>query len=39
MVPVEIGVGSFRRDNYNPNDNEVNIRLYLDLVEETRAAS
>ena len=36
MVPVEIGVGSFRRDNYNLEDNEVNQRLYLDLIEETR---
>ncbi|XP_074327395.1 uncharacterized protein LOC141665314 [Apium graveolens] len=39
MVPVEIGSGSFRRDNYNPTDNEVNHRLYLDLVEEVRATS
>ncbi|XP_074352820.1 uncharacterized protein LOC141691971 [Apium graveolens] len=30
MVLVEIGSGSFRRDNYNPMDNEVNHRLYLE---------
>ncbi|XP_074356271.1 uncharacterized protein LOC141695968 [Apium graveolens] len=39
MVPMEICSGSFRRDNYNPMDNEVNHRLYLDLVEEVRATS
>ncbi|XP_074326646.1 uncharacterized protein LOC141664586 [Apium graveolens] len=39
LVPVEIDSGSFRRDNYNPMDNEVNHRLYLDLVEEVRATS
>ena len=39
MVPVEIGAGSFRRDNYNFEGNEVKQRLYLDLVEETRASS
>ncbi|XP_074342126.1 uncharacterized protein LOC141679553 [Apium graveolens] len=36
MVPVEVGAGSFRRDNYDSEENEVNHRLYLDKVEETR---
>ncbi|XP_074346802.1 uncharacterized protein LOC141685606 [Apium graveolens] len=36
MVPVEVGVGSFRRDNYDSEENEVNHRLYLDMIEETR---
>ena len=39
MVPVEIGTGSFRRDNYDPENNELNHRLYLDMVEEVRADS
>ncbi|XP_074374795.1 uncharacterized protein LOC141715216 [Apium graveolens] len=36
MVPIEVGAGSFRRDNYNSETNEVNHRLYLDMIEETR---
>ncbi|WOH00578.1 hypothetical protein DCAR_0519944 [Daucus carota subsp. sativus] len=36
MVPVEVGAGSFRRDNYDPENNEVNHRLYLGLIEEVR---
>ncbi|XP_074377404.1 uncharacterized protein LOC141718934 [Apium graveolens] len=36
MVPVEVGEGSFRRDNYDSQENEVNHRLYLDMIEETR---
>ncbi|XP_074363199.1 uncharacterized protein LOC141703637 [Apium graveolens] len=36
MVPVEVGAGSFRRDNYDSEANEVNHRLYLDMIEETR---
>lgn len=39
MVPAEIGVGSFRREHFDPQVNEVNHRLYLDMVEETRAIS
>ena len=37
MVVMEIWASSFRRDNHNSEDNEVNKRLYLDLVEEMRA--
>ncbi|XP_063947521.1 uncharacterized protein LOC135152038 [Daucus carota subsp. sativus] len=36
MVPVEVGAGSFRRDNYDTENIEVNHRLYLDLIEEVR---
>ena len=36
MVPVEVGAGSFRRNHYDPQGNEVNHCLYLDIVEETR---
>ncbi|XP_074327263.1 uncharacterized protein LOC141665182 [Apium graveolens] len=36
MVPVKVGAGSFRRDNYDSEANEVNHRLYLDMIEETR---
>ncbi|XP_074337528.1 uncharacterized protein LOC141674727 [Apium graveolens] len=36
MVPVEVGSGSFRRDNYDSEANEVNHRPYLDMIEETR---
>ena len=39
MVPVEVGAGSFRRDHYNAEVNEVNHRLYLDMVEEVRTTS
>ncbi|XP_074374760.1 uncharacterized protein LOC141715179 [Apium graveolens] len=30
MVPVEVGAGSFRRDNYDSETNEFNHHLYLD---------
>ncbi|XP_074359147.1 uncharacterized protein LOC141698354 [Apium graveolens] len=36
MVPVEVGARSFRKDNYDSEANEVNHRLYLDMIEETR---
>ncbi|XP_074342011.1 uncharacterized protein LOC141679408 [Apium graveolens] len=36
MVPVEVGAGSFLRDNYDSEANEVNHQLYLDMIEETR---
>lgn len=39
MVHVELGEGSFRRDHYNPEMNEVNHCLYLDMVEELRTTS
>ncbi|XP_074352775.1 uncharacterized protein LOC141691924 [Apium graveolens] len=39
MVPVEVGSGSLRRDCYRNEDVEVNQRLHLDLLEETRENS
>ncbi|XP_074336102.1 uncharacterized protein LOC141673269 [Apium graveolens] len=39
MVPVEVGSGSLRRDCYGKEDDEVNQRLHLDLLEETRENS
>ncbi|XP_074337101.1 uncharacterized protein LOC141674278 [Apium graveolens] len=39
MVPVEVGSGSLRRDRYAEEDAEVNQRLHLDLLEETRENS
>ncbi|XP_074327740.1 uncharacterized protein LOC141665652 [Apium graveolens] len=39
MVPVEVGSGSLRRDCYRKEDAEVNQRLHLDLLEETRENS
>ncbi|XP_074374259.1 uncharacterized protein LOC141714652 [Apium graveolens] len=36
IVPVEVGSGSLRRDCYTEEDAEVNQRLHLDLLEETR---
>lgn len=37
MVPMEVGAGSFRRDHFNPEDNEAYQRLNLDLIEKARA--
>ncbi|XP_074363974.1 uncharacterized protein LOC141704674 [Apium graveolens] len=39
MVLVEVGSGSLRRDRYTEEDVEVNQRLHLDLLEETRENS
>ncbi|XP_074356517.1 uncharacterized protein LOC141696249 [Apium graveolens] len=39
MVPVEVGSGMLRRDRYTGEDAEVNQRLHLDLLEETRKNS
>ncbi|XP_074346143.1 uncharacterized protein LOC141684905 [Apium graveolens] len=39
MVHVEIGAGSFRRENYDPDNNELNHHFYLDLLEEVRENS
>ncbi|XP_074352324.1 uncharacterized protein LOC141691485 [Apium graveolens] len=39
MVPVEVGSGSLRRDCYRKEDAEINQRLHLDLLEETRENS
>lgn len=39
IVPVEIGAGSFRREHFDLQVNEVNHKLYLNKIEETRANS
>ncbi|XP_074362768.1 uncharacterized protein LOC141703052 [Apium graveolens] len=39
MVPVEVGLGSLRKDRYTEEDAEVDQRLHLDLLEETRENS
>lgn len=39
MILLEIGAGSFYRDHYRDENDEVNQRLYLDLLEESRANS
>ncbi|XP_074328128.1 uncharacterized protein LOC141666041 [Apium graveolens] len=39
MEPVEIGAGSFMRENYDPENNELNHCLYLDQLEEVRENS
>ncbi|XP_074360446.1 uncharacterized protein LOC141700634 [Apium graveolens] len=39
MVPVEVGSRSLRRDCYGKIDDEVNQRLHLDLLKETRENS
>ena len=36
MVPVEVGTSSFRRDHYDPETNECNHHLYLDIIEMSR---
>ncbi|XP_074351447.1 uncharacterized protein LOC141690556 [Apium graveolens] len=39
MVPVEVGVGSLRRDVFVEEDAEVNQRLHLDLLDKARTNS
>ncbi|XP_017221317.1 uncharacterized protein LOC108198046 [Daucus carota subsp. sativus] len=39
MVPVEVRAGSFRRDHFQEEANEVNQRLHLDMLEEVRRES
>ncbi|XP_063936084.1 uncharacterized protein LOC135147163 [Daucus carota subsp. sativus] len=39
MVLVKVGAGSFCRDHYDPEMNEANHRLYLDMIEEVRTNS
>ncbi|XP_074377817.1 uncharacterized protein LOC141719343 [Apium graveolens] len=36
MVLVKVEARSFRRDNYESEANEINHRLYLNMIEETR---
>ncbi|XP_074336871.1 uncharacterized protein LOC141674045 [Apium graveolens] len=39
IVPMEVGVGSLRRDVFVEEDAEVNQRLHLDLLDEARTNS
>ncbi|XP_074383394.1 uncharacterized protein LOC141724966 [Apium graveolens] len=39
MIPVEVGVGSLRRDLFIEEDAEVNQRLHLDLLDEAKINS
>ena len=36
IVPVEVGIPSFRVDQFRPEDNEAQLRMHLDLLEERR---
>ncbi|PON37950.1 hypothetical protein PanWU01x14_316300 [Parasponia andersonii] len=39
MIPVEIGAGSLRRSVYEQKQNDVSLRIELDLLEERREQS
>ena len=39
MVPIEIGMSSLRRENYDKNDNHLLQRRELEFLEEKRSAS
>ena len=39
VIPVEIGLTSYRVDNYSEDTNEEELRLQLDLVDEVRTAA
>ena len=39
MVPVELGAGSLRRDNFNPEQNMILQRRELDFLKEKRCDS
>lgn len=39
VIPVEIGLTSYRVENYSENDNDEGMRLQLDLVDEVRATA
>ena len=36
MIPIEIGINSIRVSHYSQEQNEVNLRVNLDLLEEIR---
>ena len=36
VIPVEIGIGSFRAENFNEQANQEVLRENLDLIDETR---
>ena len=39
VIPSEIGLTSYRVDNYNKETKEEELRLKLDLVDEVRTAA
>ena len=39
ILPVEIGLTSYRAQNYTEDKNEEAMRLQLDLVDEVRAVA
>ena len=39
VIPAEIGLTSYRVDNYNKETKEEELRLQLDLVDEVRTAA
>ena len=39
VIPAEIGLTSYRVENYEEDTNEEAIRLQLDLVDEFRATA
>ena len=39
MIPVEVGLPSFRRAHFNPSYNDENLSVSLDLIDELRNAA
>ena len=39
VIPVEVGLTSYRVENYSEDKNEEAMRLQLDLVDEVRATA
>ena len=39
IIPIEVGVPSFRTSNFNKENNEVELRLNLDLLDEKRESA
>jgi len=39
VIPAEVGLTSYRVENYDMDENENAMRLQLDLVDEVRATA
>ena len=39
VIPAEVGLTSYRVDNYDESKNDEALRLQLDLVDEVRATA
>ena len=37
VIPVEVGLASYKVDNHDENKNDETMRLQLDLIDEVRA--